>query len=115
MPYYYIIAACATVFFIGLYIVLDRFIKNEKAKSWILKGLALLFTLVFVCRYLSDTIAIKKTIFNSVLNIRLYHNYLSNKLSAYHSLKISSSHKLFYKAQNYQHTFLQYLEDAYPY
>ena len=62
MPYYYVIAACATVFFIGLYIVLDRFVKNEKAKSWILKGLALLFTLVFVCRYLSDTIAIKKTI-----------------------------------------------------
>ena len=62
MPYYYIIAACATVFFIGLYIVLDKFVKNEKAKSWILKGLALLFTLMFVCRYLSDTIAIKKTI-----------------------------------------------------
>ena len=62
MPYYYVIAACATVFFIGLYFVLDKFIKNEKAKSWVLKGFALLFTLVFVCRYLSDTIAIKKTI-----------------------------------------------------
>ena len=62
MPYYYIIAACATVFFIGLYIVLDKFVKNEKAKSWILKGLALLFTLMFVCRYLSDTIAIKRTV-----------------------------------------------------
>ena len=62
MPYYYLIAAGVAVLFVGLLILLDKTVKNFKAREWILKGFALLFTLMFVCRYLSDTIAIKRTI-----------------------------------------------------
>ena len=60
--YYYLIAAAVAVLFIGLLILLDKTVKNAKAREWILKGTAILFTLVFVCRYLSDSVAIKRTI-----------------------------------------------------
>jgi ABC-2 type transport system ATP-binding protein len=62
LPYYYVIAIAVAIFFVGLYLLLDKFVKNEKAKPWVLRGLALLFTVIFICRYLSAHPKIKSTI-----------------------------------------------------
>ena len=62
MPYYYVIAICVAAFLVGVMVLLDKVVKSEKIKHYILIGFCALFTIAFVCRYLSDTVAIKKTI-----------------------------------------------------
>lgn len=59
MIYYYITIISTFVLFSALFIVLDRKIKSEKGKTWLLRGLALLFTSVFIIRYLSADFKIR--------------------------------------------------------
>ena len=68
MATYYILAAVAAPIFFGIYFVLNKFIKaSEEKKSWIFKGMALIFAVLFALRFLSGEIVMIDTI---SLNIR---------------------------------------------
>ncbi len=72
MIYYYISIISTFVLFSALFIVLDRKIKNEKGKTWLLRGLSLLFASVFIARYLSADFKIRYIIglnINSIFGV----------------------------------------------
>ncbi len=59
---YYLLTAGATGVLLGLYFVLNKFLKIEESKKiWISKSFSLLLALVFALRYLSGEIALVNT------------------------------------------------------
>ncbi len=67
MPYYYLISALVAIFAAAIYFLSERFFgKNvkdvKKYRIMLLRGFCLLFTAVFVARYLSSTMVMRKTV-----------------------------------------------------
>ena len=70
---YYLISAACGIFVAGIYMLIYNLIDNKRSKNaagakvWLLRALCLLFTAVFILRYLSSEMLMRKTV---GLNIR---------------------------------------------